>query len=416
MAPPRRGAGQPHQPRRLRRDRVDRDHLLLLADGVQEAERVRAEAGEADDDHDDEARGRAGEDLATRPARERHERQQQPGADLHADAGGHAGRGRAGSARAERQAERQREQHERVVVGAADGEHEQHRVQAHERRREAPRGAEPARGARHERDRAEARGRGQRFEDPHRAREPERRRRVAGEREQGAIRRVLEGPAEEVEDGVRRRFRGQVRVRVEAVQRAHARICDVAEDVLREQRRREREHDVGEHDRAGERAQRQPPRAREHEQVAAAHDERERLEAVAGEAEVQAGKRSREPSGPAAAAGGHEAAGRARGARGDQEGGRHDACEPERAKGAGGRLDASSRPHAGCRRGRGDEGIVTCAWTAVHASTRPASLSCNKAPTGGTRRGRLPVRPGPFAAAASTPNASPPPQTPLATG
>ncbi len=49
MAPPARCPAQPNQARCLGRDTVRGDQLLLLADRVEEAERVHAEADQAND-------------------------------------------------------------------------------------------------------------------------------------------------------------------------------------------------------------------------------------------------------------------------------------------------------------------------------------------------------------------------------
>jgi hypothetical protein len=219
--------------------------LLLLADGAEEAERVAAEADQRDGrDHDDPEHGaleRAAPILRTRRA-EQHERQRQAGRDLHADPGYERCGSRAEAWRGacrEHERGRQREHDQRVVVGAADGEHEQHGIQADECRRPATRLPEPPGGARDERHGAEAAEHGERLERPHAAGEPERNERVADQREQRAIRRVLVWPAEEREDFVASGLRGDVRVRVEAVKRAQPREADVAEYVLREQRRAE---------------------------------------------------------------------------------------------------------------------------------------------------------------------------------
>jgi hypothetical protein len=48
MPPPCRRPVQAEQARGLRRDAVGRDELLLLADGVEEAERVHAESDDTD--------------------------------------------------------------------------------------------------------------------------------------------------------------------------------------------------------------------------------------------------------------------------------------------------------------------------------------------------------------------------------
>jgi hypothetical protein len=190
-------------------------------------------------------------------------------------------------------------------VCAADGRQEQHRVQPDERRGPARRVPEPAPRARDERDSAEARDDGERLERPQRTGQAERRRRVADQREQRAVRRVLVRPADEREDFVAGGLGGDVRVRVETVQRAEAGERYVAEDVLREQGRPEQQDQMCGEDRSGDRAQRQRPRAEQHECVARAHDQHQRLEAARAEAHAEALERAREPAGPAARARGY---------------------------------------------------------------------------------------------------------------
>ncbi len=254
MPPPRGGARQPDQAGGLGGDAVDRDELLLLADGVEEAERVRAESDQPHERQRDKARGGGGDHaraIARAVPAEREERQQQGRAHLDAHTCDQCGRGGAGpgGVRAgaparggrsrvrggrgrEPQGEREAQQQQRVVVGAADGEREQHRVQADERRRPAWRVSAALGAARDQRDRREAGERRERFVYPHVGGDAQRRQRVAEQREQRSVRRMLERPAEEVERRVGGRFRGEVRVRVQAVQGAHATERDVAEHVL----------------------------------------------------------------------------------------------------------------------------------------------------------------------------------------
>lgn len=110
------------------------DELLLLADRAEEAERMTAEADQRYRcNHDDPEHGaleRPSPIPRTRRA-EQHERQRQAGRDLHADPGyercGSRAEARCGPRR-ERERGRQREDDQRVVVCAADGEHEQHGI------------------------------------------------------------------------------------------------------------------------------------------------------------------------------------------------------------------------------------------------------------------------------------------------
>jgi hypothetical protein len=205
---------------------VHGDELLLLADRAEEAERVAAEADQTDRTEHDDADRRARErlqPLAWQARAEHEEWQREPRRDLDRDAGDERRRGGANArtrSGAQQQRASEREQDQRVVVRAADREHEQHRVQPDKCSRPARGVPEPARSARRQRDRGEARGDGERLERPQAARQAERRRRVAEQREQRPIRGVLIGPADEREDFVARCLSGDVCVRVETVQRA----------------------------------------------------------------------------------------------------------------------------------------------------------------------------------------------------
>jgi len=350
---------------------VRRDELLLLADGVEEAERVHAEAEHADrGDHEQPERGAGGDlgALARAGRGEDQKRQQQPGGDLHADAGRERERSRAEAwAGAGGQGERgcEREQQQRVVVGTADGEHEQHRVEPDERRGE-PGGMTEARGSAHDQgDGGEARGDGDHFERPQAAGEPERRDRVAGERERRPVRGVLKRPADEGEDGVARRFGRDMGIRVEPVQHADAGEREIAEDVLGDQRRAEQQRQVSEHDRGQQRRQRQRSRGREHEQVACAHRQHQNLKAAAREPDSEAPEWPGQPRRPAAFAGRDVLRGAARRAGRDEQHAGDDPDQAERAqrarerRGDPGALRAAGaggciRRHAqACCRGRG---------------------------------------------------------------
>jgi hypothetical protein len=272
---------------------------------------VAAKADQADRTEHDDADPRARERLqalARQPRAEHEKWQREPRRHLDGDAGderrrsGAKARGRRG---AQQQRARKREQDQRVVVRAADGEHEQHRVQPDKCSRPACGVPEPHRSARRQRDRGEAREDRERLECPQRARQAEWRRRVAEEREQRAIRRALVGPADKREDFVARRLRGDVRVGVETVQRAEPGKADVAKDVLRKQRRSEQEDHVGREDRRGDRPERQRPGGEQHERVARAHDQRQRLKPPRAEADAEALEWAREPARPATRARGN---------------------------------------------------------------------------------------------------------------
>jgi hypothetical protein len=145
--------------------------------------------------------------------------------------GGGGARAFAGS-RGHGERQRHQEHHDRVVVRAADREHQQDGIQADERRGPARTVPEAAGRAGDEGDRREAREPHHGFQDPEPAGGSQRRGRVAGDGEQRPVWRVQEGPSDELVDGVERRFRRDPGVRIEAVQRTHPRERQVAEDIL----------------------------------------------------------------------------------------------------------------------------------------------------------------------------------------
>jgi len=163
---------------------VSRDQLLLLTDRIQESERVRAESDQRQRSEREQADARARERGQALPSRggENQEREQQPGGDLDP----HAGNERGGSgpeahaaARRERERDGEDEQDQRVVVGAADRQHQQHRVQADEGGGPASRAPEASRRPGDERHRCEARRDREPLERPQRAGDAEGRDRIA---------------------------------------------------------------------------------------------------------------------------------------------------------------------------------------------------------------------------------------------
>ena len=268
---------------------------------------MRTEADDADRRHGEQAERCGRRDPQARspgPRGEHEERQHQPGGQLHADAARERDR-RGARARprgcGEQQRECQRHDQQGVVVGAADGEDEQHRVQSEEHGGERRRAAAALGRPRCQPHRKEAADGRQRFQRPQRAGQPERRRRVADEREQRAVRRMLERPADEAEDGVRGDLRRKVRVGVEPVQRSHPGERDVAEDVLGDQRRAEGQDHVCGDDRRGDPADRKRAGACQRQQVGAADDQHQRLETGAAELRAGPGQRAGQPTRPAAA-------------------------------------------------------------------------------------------------------------------
>ncbi len=201
-----------------------RDELLLLTDRGQETERVWAEA-----DHPDRRDREKAENASERdpqlPAAlrggEDEEGEEQARRELHPDPGRERQRGRpraraesisvrralrnalsAASRRAQSECQGEQCEQHRVVVRPADREHEQHRVQAEEGRREGGRSSEPLGRPGGQPDREQAAERDQRFDRPERPRHPQRGGRVAREREERAVGGVLEGPADEGEHGI----------------------------------------------------------------------------------------------------------------------------------------------------------------------------------------------------------------------
>ncbi len=169
---------------------------------------------------------------------------------------------------------------------------------------------------------------------PQSSRQPERSERIAGQREQRAVRRVLERPADELEDRVGRRFGGHVRVRVEPMQGTHPGERQVAEHVLRDQRRTQQQDHMRQHDRAGERRDGELRRGHQHQHVARTHQQHQRLEAAAGKADVEPAQRAGQPGRPAAAAAGDVLRWRRCRACAQQRDGGHDAEQSERAEDA----------------------------------------------------------------------------------
>jgi hypothetical protein len=296
---------------------------------------VKTEAAQADCGERQEAQ-RRGErrptPLAPIPAAQHQEREHEPGGELDADTRdqcscpGPKARARA---RAQQQGERQQQQDQRVVVRTPDSQYEQHGIQPHECRRPARAMPEALRRPRDQRDRAETRGECHGFQHPQPAGQSEGGAGIARQREQGSVGRVLERPSDERKDGVCRSFCRDVGVGVQPVQRAHSGKSEVAEDVLGEQRGAERHDHVRQHDREGDRTERQSARSEQHEPVARAHDQRQGLKAAVGQGRAEFLKRAGHPRGPTAAAGGNEFRGPGRRAGAQQQDRRQHPCQPE---------------------------------------------------------------------------------------
>jgi len=337
MAPPARRSAQAEQTSGLGGQAVDRHELLLLAHRAEESQCVPAEADQPERAQREQAEPRAhrhAHPLAGPYGREHDERQQEPGRDLDADAR-HQRACRGAEARAgsggERQRRRERENDQRVVVRAAYGQLEQHRVQSQERHRHPRRAAEAAGGPPDERHGAEARGDRQGLERPQAASRRERGREVASEREEGTVWRVLEGPSHEWEHRVGWRFGPDVGVGVEAVHRPQACEVQVAEDVLGDQRRSEQQDRVGRHDRRDDRPHGEHARRGQHRQIARAHEQHQGLKARRADAHSEALQRTGHPVRPAAAASRNVGGGPRGGSGGDQE---HAGHHPQQAESA----------------------------------------------------------------------------------
>jgi hypothetical protein len=130
------------------------------------------------------------------------------------------------------------------------------------------------------------------------------------------------------------RFGCDVRIRVESVDDPQPREREIAEDILGDQRRPERHDHVGQHDRGGERRERQPPSDQKHEQVARAHDQNQRLKTRGRQADPQSSQRSCQPRRPAAGAGRHVPGRFGGGTRAHKERANDDREQPERAQSA----------------------------------------------------------------------------------
>jgi hypothetical protein len=267
---------------------------------------VDAEADDPDRHHRQQAGARRPSRAQAPPSCGRgrhHEWQQQARRQLDANPGRQrrdpAARARC-AARGQHERQRGHQHHQRVVVRAAHRHHQQHRVQSHERGRPARVLSQPTCRPCDQRDGGETRHHGERLERPQPGGHRERCGGIAGEREQRAVGRVLKGPAHVPVHGVAGCFGGEVGVRVEAVQRAHARERQVAEHVLGDQRRPERQQHVRKHDRPDQRSGGQRARREQDQHVAGAHDQHQRLKARTAQAAAQMTQRPRQPHRPAA--------------------------------------------------------------------------------------------------------------------
>ena len=237
-----------------------------------------------------------------------------------------------------------------------------------------------------QRDRGQAGGDREPLQRPQPAGHPERGDRVACEREQRAVGRMLEGPAHEQVHGVGGHLGGDVRVRVQPVQGAQPGEIEVAEDILGDQRRPEQQHEVRGDDRRPQRAPGQRARGEQDRHVARGHDQRKRLEARRAEAHTEAPQWAGQPARPAAAARGDVLRWAARRACREQQDAREHAEQTERPEHAqrtdrGRRCSRPGGARAAGRTSRGARGFCQGSGR-LHApivtSRRSARLWCAK--------------------------------------
>ena len=207
---------------------------------------------------------------------------------------------------------------------AADLERQDHRVQPDERGGQ-PRVVTTLLGyAPHERHGGQACRERDRLERPHRAGDPERHEHVGKHHEQRPVRRLLVVPAQVGPDRVVRRRGRSEDVRVEMVDLRQPGEPHVAEDVGRQQRRREQEQHVRRHDRRDDDARREAAHAREHGEPRAEQRDEQPAEPGPRRALAEPGERPREPVREVAHAARHEE--RRRGGGVEDE---HDRCSEQ---------------------------------------------------------------------------------------
>ncbi len=172
---------------------------------------------------------------------------------------------------------------------------------------------------------------------------------------------MLERPADERKDSVGWGFGRDVRVGVQSVQQAQASKLEVAEDVLRDERRAEQQQKVGRQDRKRDRLAGQVAGGEQRGNVAGAHHERQHLEARGADANPEPVQRAAQPAGPAPDARRDIGCGATRGAG-------HDAKDAHD--------DAEQAGEADCSQGsRGGQGAVRGGATA-HRGRYALHVAC----------------------------------------
>ena len=186
--------------------------------------------------------------------------------------------------------------HQQVVVRPADGVEHDQRVEPDEQGwadRVAP---HPPDASPHQGDDPQRAECGQRLQRPQSGLHPEGHRRVGHEGPQRPVRTGDAVLGREAERQVARDPHRRIGVRVEPVNRSQARVLDVGEDVARQERRRQQEHDVYGHDAGDRPTGAHRTRARQHDQVAHGHAQQEQRKALRRQpVEAERAKRPPQP-------------------------------------------------------------------------------------------------------------------------
>ena len=180
---------------------------------------------------------------------------------------------------------------------AADAEHEQDRVEAEQQDRRHRVAAQAAGAVPDEPDAAEAREARQTLDDPQPGRRAQPGERVAGEGEQRAVGARDALPSEERVHRVVDEGAHVHPVRIHVVDHPEPRVLEIAEDVLGQQRGRDGEDDVQQHDRADRPTHRHGAPAHEDEPVGEAHRDQREEELRAGDGQAERAEDAIDPGG-----------------------------------------------------------------------------------------------------------------------
>ncbi len=179
-------------------------------------------------------------------------------------------------------------------MGAAHRVGEQHGIEPEEESRRQRRATEPHSAGPDQRDATEAGQRRDGLEDPDRRREADPPERQAREGEERPVCRGVEGPAHVYVGGIGGRGREGVHVRIEAVHRVEPGVADVVEEIAGEERRRDHEDQVEQHDRADTDPHLHRVGESEHAEVADAQRDEDDAELGAAHRDVEAVQRAPE--------------------------------------------------------------------------------------------------------------------------